>query len=395
MIATIGSNEPRAKVPPEAGQTGRAAAPRRPTRRDVLRRALLLIAILAFVFVVVLPQVVDYGAVRAALALLTPGQLALLAAATGLAYLANAGPSRMLVGGLSWPRAVASDLAARAVVSVIPGPTDIATRFTLYRQWSIPADVATAGIVLLAFVETLSPFVLPLVSAIGLFVTGEGGQPRVTALAVLGLLVLVIAAIVLVSIVRSESLATRLGRWLQRAADRVWGWLKRTPPTGIVDGVVDLRVRGKDTLSRRGVAGFLASVAARLAWFLVFEIALWTVGIGPDQLPPATVLTAMAMVALVSLIPITPGAVGVTEMAYIGILSSVAGADLTEQITAAVALLRIAQWLAPIPIGWGLLIVITGRRWRDVASEVPEHSAAAPTPIPTTAHGDLHPTARS
>jgi uncharacterized protein (TIRG00374 family) len=366
----------------------------RPTRGQILRRVALLLAIFAFVFLVLLPQVVDYGAVRAALALLTPGQLALLVVATAVAYVANAGPSRMLVGGLSWPRAVASDLAARAVVSVIPGPTDIATRFALYRQWSIPADVATAGIVVLAFVDTLSPFALPLVGAIGLFVTGEDRQPRVTSLAVLGLLVLAIAAIVLLSIVRSESLATRFGQWLQRAADRVWGWFKRMPPTGIEDGVLDLRARTKDTSSRHGVAGFLASVVARLAWFLVFEIALWTVGVGPDELPPAVVLTAMAMVALVSLIPITPGAVGVTEMAYIGILSSVGGAGLAEPITAAVALLRIAQWLAPIPIGWALLVIITGRRWRDVASGAEGRPAAAQTPNQPTARGSLRPEAR-
>ncbi len=377
MITTASSNAPGAYAAIEPAHAGEEAAARPPSRGDILRRALLLIAIFAFVFVVVLPRVVDYGMVRAALASLTPGQLALLIAATVLAYVANAGPSRMLVGGLSWPRAVASDLAARAVVSVIPGPTDIATRFALYRQWSIPAEVATAGIVLLAFVDTLSPFALPVIGAIGLLVTGEAARTRVTALAVIGLLVLAIATVVLVSIVRSESLATRFGRWLQGAANRVSGWLKRTPPTGIVDSVLELRVRSKDTLSRHGVAGFLASVVARLAWFLVFEVALWTVGVGPDQLPPAVVLTTMAMVALVSLIPITPGAVGVTEVAYVGLLSSVASAGLTEQITAAVALLRIAQWLAPIPIGWALLVIIRGRRWRDLASDVPEADAGS------------------
>src|SRR5262245_51811405 len=91
------------------------AVANRPTRGQILRRVLLLIAIFAVVFGIVLPQVVDYGAVRAALALLTPAQLALFAAATGLAYVANAGPSRILVRGLSWRRAVASDLSARAV----------------------------------------------------------------------------------------------------------------------------------------------------------------------------------------------------------------------------------------------------------------------------------------
>ena len=51
-------------------------------------RILLLAAILVLVFVVLLPQVVDIQAVNAALAGLTLGQLALLTAATLVAYVA-------------------------------------------------------------------------------------------------------------------------------------------------------------------------------------------------------------------------------------------------------------------------------------------------------------------
>ena len=117
------------------------------------------------VFGILMPRVVDYDAVRAALAALTPGQLALLAAASAVAYVASAGPSRVLVPGLSWPRAVGSNLAAHAVVSTVPGPTDVATRFVLYRQWSIPTDVASAGIVLAGLFDAFAYFVLPLIAA--------------------------------------------------------------------------------------------------------------------------------------------------------------------------------------------------------------------------------------
>ena len=64
--------------------------------------------------------------------------------------------------------------------------------------------------------------------------------------------------------------------------------------------------------------------------------------------------------------PVTPGAVGVTEVAYIGILSSVAGSGMTEQLTAAVMLFRIAQWFMPIPIGWVLLIVMRRGHWGEL-----------------------------
>jgi uncharacterized membrane protein YbhN (UPF0104 family) len=240
------------------------------------------------------------------------------------------------VPGLSWPRAVTSDLAARAVVSTVPGPTDVATRFVLYRQWSIPTDVASAGIALAALAETLAYFPLPLIAAAALLISGRLAPLEAVVLALVGLVVLVVATVLLVSFVRSEDLARKLGGWLDSMARRIWSLFRKTPPTGIVEGLLDLRERSRAILTQHGLRGFVAAVVGRLAWFAVLEVALWCVGIGTDALPPSAVLATMGVVGIVSLVPITPGAVGVAEVAYVGILSSVAGSAMTEQITAAV-----------------------------------------------------------
>src|SRR5580765_8561167 len=100
-----------------AGEEGPAT---RPTRRSILVRIALLIAIVAFVFVGLLPRVVDFDAVRAALDSLTAGQLAALVGATAVAFVLNAGPARVLVPGLTWRHAVEADLVGRAVASTIP-----------------------------------------------------------------------------------------------------------------------------------------------------------------------------------------------------------------------------------------------------------------------------------
>src|SRR4051794_30343200 len=171
----------------------RPAGPRTarpPNRRAVLTRAFLLIAIVVVVFVVLLPRVIDYGAVRDALSTLSATQLLVLVLATVIAYVANALPARVLLPALSWPRAVGADLAARAVVSTIPGPTDVAVRFVLYRQWGLPADAATAAIVFAAFFETLSVVVLPLIATAGVLVTGETTRPAILWLSVIGVAVL-------------------------------------------------------------------------------------------------------------------------------------------------------------------------------------------------------------
>ena len=57
--------------------TRRQAAP---SRRTILTRFALLVGVMVVVFVVVLPRIVDYGAVAAALSTLTAVQLAALVA---------------------------------------------------------------------------------------------------------------------------------------------------------------------------------------------------------------------------------------------------------------------------------------------------------------------------
>ena len=249
---------------------------------------------------------------------LTPTQLAALVVATAIAYVANAGPSRMLIPAFRWPRATGADLSARAVVSTIPGPTDVATRFVLYRQWAIPADTASAGIVFAAFFETLSALVLPLIATSGVVVTARRPDRRY-------LLILLRVRPgdrsigFLVGLVRSEP-----GPPSRRVAQRarlVWRLFRQTPPSGIVEGVIEVRERSKDILSRHGFAGL-----RRRSWpswpGSASSRSHWSVGVTPDILPPSAVLAAMAVVGLVALIPITPGAVGVTEVAYIGVLTA-------------------------------------------------------------------------
>lgn len=350
-------------------------------RGSIARRAALLGGIVIVVFAGILPRVVDYGAVRQAFASLSPTQLAVLVIATLIGFVANAGPSRILLPALGWRRAVRADLAGRAVVSTIPGPTDIATRFLLYRKWGIRSDAATAAIAFAAFFETLSALVLPLIAAIGVVVTGHTTRPAVLWLALLGLAVLVVSFLVISATMRSETLARRLGDWLQAAADRLWRLVRRTPPRGVAEGVLGVRERSRDTLSSHGIRAFAAAVLAKLAWFAVLEVALWSVGITPDVLPPSAVLTAMAAVTLLSLVPITPGAVGVSEVAYIGFLTAVAGDGLTGQITAAIVIFRAAQWLAVIPIGWSVLLIELGGRWRELIHPDPAEGAAGPDAV--------------
>ena len=353
----------------EAIATTPAGTPAQPTpsRRAIIGRALVLIGVLVVVFGLLLPRLIDFGDVRDALAALTAGQLAILGVTSAIAYVAAAGPSRILVPGLSWPRAVGSDLAARAVVSTVPGPTDIATRYLLYRQWSIPTAVATSGIVFAAMFETFSILALPPLGTGGVLLSGDVTQQRRSCSPCSASPCWSPARSCCSPIVRSEGLARRLGGWLDRVAQRLWALVR----TATADG--HRRRHARPARAREGhahearPAGVHRGRVAKLAWCVVLEVALWCVGVGPDVLAPSAVLATMAVVGIATLIPITPGAVGVTEVAYIGLLTGVAGPGITEQLTAAILLFRISQWLVPIPIGWVPLIVMRRGHWGGAA----------------------------
>src|SRR5262249_15013992 len=161
--------------------------------------------------------------------------------------------SRVLLPALSWRRAVGADIAARAVVSVVPGPTDMATRFVLYRQWDIPADTATAAVVLVGFLDPLSELVLPLIATIGIIVASHTMPASMIWLTIICVVVLALAMALIVGVARSESFARRLGDWLQKAANGLWGVFHRTPPSGVAAKVMDVRERTSDMLTSHGL----------------------------------------------------------------------------------------------------------------------------------------------
>jgi putative heme transporter len=342
----------------EAAAAPVAEPPSIPRGRPSWRKLAIPFVILAIVFVVALPRIVDYRAVALAIASLGPRDVLLLVVTTCIAYVANAAPYRILVREISWPHAVGADLAGRAVASTIPGPTDIATRLLLYAQWRVPLDRASAGLVIGGLLETVSALVLPLIAVVVIVVGGGAIEPAGAMLAAIGVLVLALGTALFSAIVRSERLARRIGDWLSRAIGWVFARLRRRGPSGVSDAVMDLRVQFHDILNRDGLEAYGAAVLAKLAWFVVLMVSLRACGVGPEVISPATVLATMAVVSIVALIPITPGALGVSEVAYIALLTASIDPAHTAQVAAAVLLYRVAQWLIPIPLGWALFIVM-------------------------------------
>lgn len=109
----------------------------------------------------------------------------------------------------------------------------------------------------------------------------------------------------------------------------------------------------------------------QLAMATVLLVSLRAVGIDSSLIPIWGVLLSWAFTRAVTVIPITPGNVGIAETLYILTLTSLAGGDAApdgsqELITAAVLIYRMLTYLLPILLGgFAYLFWTQNSSWRE------------------------------
>ena len=90
---------------------------------------------------------------------------------------------------------------------------------------------------------------------------------------------------------------------------------------------------------------------------------LRVVGVPEDALSIAEIFAVYALVMVITIIPLSPGGAGVSELLFISAFSALAP-TYEAAITAGVFLYRLYFWFAPVPIAWILLKVV--RRGRSM-----------------------------
>jgi uncharacterized membrane protein YbhN (UPF0104 family) len=161
--------------------------------------------------------------------------------------------------------------------------------------------------------------------------------------------VLIVAAASLGLLLRSDSFAVLVDRALRRVLARACRLARRPPPAA--GFVQPFRERAAGLLAARGWRITAATAAGSLALWLVLLASVRGVGLSQSQVSWQTCLAAFAFVRLLTVLPITPGGVGITELGLVSILAAGAGHKVAGQVTAAVLLYRAVTYLAPIPLG--------------------------------------------
>ncbi len=282
---------------------------------------MLGVALVAGVFVGVVPRIASYRSVAGQLATVSVPWGAALAAAALLDIVSAALPWRALLPQISWLGALGFTQASTAITTVVPGgaPLGMALSFGLLRRLNIDRGQAAFAVALTGIWSQVMIFVYPLVGALLVFGTGRLSGSTEAIAGASGAAAALLAVLALAAL-RSRRAALWLGDAAAHLATRLARLLRRTPPVWNGEALMRLRDERLLLLRRRWPSLTAATLANQLSAYLVFEFALRAVGTSFGSLPPSEAFLGWAIGRVISSLPLTPGGIGVVELGMIGTL---------------------------------------------------------------------------
>ena len=331
-------------------QRATARSSRRPGR-TVLRIAVSA-AIVAAIFAFALPRFASYRSAWASMSAMAWPQALLVAAAAAGSMASSWIVICSVLPSVRLREAAVVNLGSSAVANTLPagGALAMGVSWAMLSGWGIStADYALYTLVS-GIWNVFARLALPVIALLVMVTVSRPGTGLITAAAAgLGLLCATTAGLGL--LLRSESFALRAGCALWRVFAVGCQRVRRQPPPNVPGWLPGFRSRAAALLTARGWRITATTAAGNLTLWLVLLACLRGTGLSQAQAPWQTSLAAFAFVRLLTVLPITPGGLGITELGLVGILTASAGHRASAQVTAAVLLYRAVTYLPPIPLG--------------------------------------------
>ena len=319
--------------------------------REILRTA-GSVALVAAIFGFALPHFASYGSVWASMHAMAWPQALVVAVAAAASMASTWIMICSVLPSIRVREAAVVNLGSNAVANSLPagGALAMGVSWAMLSSWG----VSTAEYVLYTLVSGIwnvfARLGLPVVALLVLVTVRPPGAGLIAAAAV-GLALLAAMAAGLSLLMRSESFAFRAGRALQLTLVTACRLVRRQASFDVPGSLLGFRDRAGALIAARGWRITAATAASNLTLWLVLLACLRGVGLSQAQVPWQTSLAAFAFVRLLTVLPITPGGLGITELGLIATLAVGAGHQATAQVTAAVLLYRAVTYLPPIPLG--------------------------------------------
>ena len=360
----------------EAGEEPKASGA---SLRKRIIQGTLSIGLGVAMLVFVLPQIADLSEVWKQIKDMTTLEMGVLLVAAIWNLITYWIITVLCTPGLRYPQAIVVTETTTAVSNTVPagGAVSIGLTYGMLGSWGFSKSRITVSVLVSGIWNNFAKLALPIVAVSLLALEGGAGGGRIVS-GLIGLAGLVAAIVVFALILRSEEYAVRIGNATARLVTRLRKLIRKGPVTGYDLAVVKFRSRVIGLVRHRWLALTFWTIVGHLSLYAVLLVALRQIGVSEDEVSWTQVLAVFAFARLLTAIPLTPGGLGVIELALIAGLDAAGGAH--DQIVGAVLLFRLLTYVIPIP--FGLITYVFWRRnksWLNSAPPLPPELSAAIT----------------
>jgi putative heme transporter len=352
---------------------------RLPSRRGrKILRAVASAAVVAAAFGFALPRFASYHSVWASLQGMTWPASVVIGVAAAASLASYWFGICAVLPSLRLREAATVNLTANAVANTLPagGALAVGVSWAMLSSWGIGTEEYVLYTLVSGIWNVFARLGLPVLALLALLTATRPDAVLIVSAAA-GLTLLAAAAAGLALLLRSERFALSAGQVLQRVAGFACRVARRKTQPAIAGSLAAFRGRAAGLVAARGWRITVTTAAANVILWLALLACLRGTGLSQAQVPWQTSLAAFAFVRLLTVLPITPGGLGIIELGLVGVLAAGANHRASAQVTAAVLLWRAVTYLPPIPLG-----AVAFLAWRHAPALI-HRSPARPPGQPT------------
>jgi len=328
----------------------------RPRARRWLRRLGLLALSLVCAYIIVgLVGRIDWGDVRDAIGAVSLWQFPILLAVLAVRQVLNATPLALFIDGLGLRRAVQNDQAATLTSTIAPPPADMVLRLAMFDSWGIPLSNGLAGALMNILTFYATRFTVPAVGVVLVLASSTPYHALYTWTACVGAVIAITLLVVLRAVVLREQTAVWVGTTGGRLVRRV---KHSVDPEAWAAQAVDFRSHVLHR-TRRGLPLSLGLLVVMVVVDgLLLAICLRCVGVGPGELPTASVVGIFLVAYPLTLFPLA--GVGILDATLLAAFVEIAGLALEPDIVGGLVVYRVIT--LGVPMLFGLVSIALWRR---------------------------------
>jgi uncharacterized protein (TIRG00374 family) len=276
----------------------------------------------------------------------------LVAAAAAASLLAAGAAICAVLPRVRLRQATAVNLSSTAAANALPagGAVAVGISWAMLSRWGVGAQEFVRYTLVSGLWNVFVRLGLPMIALLVLAISGQPGEiPQAAAYCSGGALLVTVAGFC--ALLRSERFALLAGRMAQRVVMFGCRLTRRRPALNLPGAMLGFRAGTSALLAERGIRITVTTLIAQLSSWLVLLACLRASGLSQGQVSWQASLAAFALVRLLSMLPVTPGGLGVVELGLTGPLIAGLGGAAAARVAAAVLLYRAATYLLPVPLG--------------------------------------------